>query len=200
MGFKVFHYTKGLNHAFTQSCNTMAQAAMLHSPSAMLGKNDTVMPWRNRACQYLAIERKVLAGSPNQSYQLSRYDNKDNFMLDSKSPLLDRDDRIIGLIGSCLEINSLSVFSKKPTLLQNGSLVVNVGGNEIHMSKRETIVLQWILRGKMTSEIGLLENRSTRTIEGHIANIKRKLQAQTKGDIIYIAHQLGLLHLTFESG
>ena len=194
MGFNVFNYTKGLNHTFIQCCNTMADG-----PSFMAGKADEDMPWRDRADEYLTAERKVLSGLTYQTYQFARYANKDNPVLDSKSPLFDKHNRIIGLIGSSIEISSLSASPSNPALMKDGALFINTGHEKIHLTKRETVVLKWVLRGKMTSEIGLLENRSKRTIEGQIANIKRKLQAQTKGDIINMAHQLGLLHLTFES-
>ena len=201
MGSKVFHYMKGLNHAYTQSCAELAEIAMADGPSFMVGKTGEDMPWRDRAHEYLATEKKVLSGLTHQTCVYARYFNRDHLVLDNKSPLLDRNDRIIGLIGSTMETgSSQSAFRSHPALMKDGSLFISIGSEKIHLTKRETVVLKWILRGKMTSEIGLLENRSTRTIEGHIANIKRKLQAQTKGDIIYIAHQLGLLHLTFESG
>ena len=162
MGFKVFGYTKGLNHAFTQCCNTISEAARVEGPSSLIGKSDADLPWKDRLSEYTADERKVL-------------------------------------IGSTIEITTPSAFLTKPAFIENGSLIVIIGNEKIHLTKRKTIVLKWILRGKMTSEIGLLESRSKRTIEGHIANIKRKFQAQTKGDIINMAHQLGLLHITFQS-
>lgn len=195
--FNLYQYTKLPNLTFSQCCNALAEAAKVEGPTSLVGQTDETMPWRNRAADYAVEEKKVLQGHLSQAYQLVGFDNEDHLMLNNKSPLLDRHNNVVGIIGSSIDMSRLAIFHKQKTHIKNQSLVVVCGGETITLTRRETVILKWILRGKMSCEIALLENRSKRTIEGHIVNLKQKLQAQTKGDIIYMAHQLGLLYLTF---
>lgn len=67
---------------------------------------------------------------------------------------------------------------------------------ENSFTSREFFVLTHYLQGKSPKEIASLASVSTKTIEFHVANIKRKLHCKKKSDIFNAAIDLGFVHLT----
>lgn len=58
--------------------------------------------------------------------------------------------------------------------------------NHFHLTKREIECLSYLLRGKTFKEIALTLKLSPRTVECHINNIKEKVGAHTKSELIKI--------------
>jgi DNA-binding CsgD family transcriptional regulator len=55
---------------------------------------------------------------------------------------------------------------------------------KIKISDRERICVCYLLRGMSAREIGETIFRSQRTVEDHIANLKRKFNCRTKSELI----------------
>ena len=64
----------------------------------------------------------------------------------------------------------------------------------IHLSARETEVLQMVARGLTNREIASSTGLSRLTIETHTRNIYRKLDVGSRTEAVFEAHSLGLLH------
>jgi len=65
--------------------------------------------------------------------------------------------------------------------------------NENTLTNREMEVLRLIVRGHTNNQIAKILNISTRTVEGHRANIMDKLDLHSRVDLVEYAEQHGLL-------
>jgi DNA-binding CsgD family transcriptional regulator len=72
----------------------------------------------------------------------------------------------------------------------------DVFGNA-YFTEREIEVFKRLLLGYTAQQIGKILKISAKTIESYIGNIKLKLQAKTKGEIIATAIQFGLTHILY---
>lgn len=66
------------------------------------------------------------------------------------------------------------------------------GKEEVYFTKKQLAVINWLLHGKSTEEIGIILNLSKRTVEEHISNIKNKLNCYKNTQLIY---KLGKLNI-----
>lgn len=67
--------------------------------------------------------------------------------------------------------------------------------NHQYLTRREIECLIWLVKGKATPAIALILNLSTRTVEKHIENIKRKLDCHTQCQLGYILAKLDIADL-----
>jgi DNA-binding CsgD family transcriptional regulator len=63
----------------------------------------------------------------------------------------------------------------------------------VHLTPRETEVLNWIKEGKSSWEISVIFNCAKRTVEFHIVNIKKKLCAVSRAQAVAIGLEQGLI-------
>lgn len=61
------------------------------------------------------------------------------------------------------------------------------------LSKREIEVLNWLRQGKSSWDISMLLHISERTVNFHVDNIKRKLDAVNRSQAVSVAVQQGLI-------
>lgn len=64
---------------------------------------------------------------------------------------------------------------------------------KIHITRREIEVLQWLQQGKSSWEISKILGLSERTVNFHIYNVREKIQAVNRPQMITIALRLGLI-------
>lgn len=64
--------------------------------------------------------------------------------------------------------------------------------NTEHLTKTEMECCHWIYQGKTSEEIAMITNRSKRTIEKHIENIKVKLGLYNKGQLVKAIKEFGI--------
>ena len=62
-----------------------------------------------------------------------------------------------------------------------------------HLSRRQLECLYWTQMGKSASDIGGILHLSSRTVEGHIANVCHLLGVRTKIQAVSKAKDLGLI-------
>ena len=62
------------------------------------------------------------------------------------------------------------------------------------LSARETEILEVISEADNFNEIGEILTISPHTVTAHIKKIYRKLQVHSRGEAVYEASQMGLLH------
>ena len=65
----------------------------------------------------------------------------------------------------------------------------------IMLSPREKEVLNWLQRGKSSWEISVILDISERTVNYHVTNLMRKLDATNRPQVVAIAIRLGLIDL-----
>lgn len=113
--------------------------------------------------------------------------------LSFKTSLYDSSNNVVGLFGISLVLRDGENFKKQSNLLNNFKIaslapilippaVTKIGDTKL--TKRETQCLYLLLKGKTSREIGQIWNRSIRTIQRHVENIKIKLSCRTKSELI----------------
>lgn len=93
-----------------------------------------------------------------------RHDGNYVNIVSKKNPIFDSRDRLVGLIGFCIEIP------------------VSIGLK--NLSKREYATVALLAQGKTDKEIGKLLDISPRTAETYINNAKIKLKVTTRSELI----------------
>lgn len=102
---------------------------------------------------------------------------------------------LIGVFGMSLIIDpqrGLSLADSMHFLAETGLLASSLEtplfpgliSNDIYFTKREKEILSHLIRGKSAQMIAVIFNRSKRTIEHHIENMKIKTNSQTKSELI----------------
>lgn len=69
---------------------------------------------------------------------------------------------------------------------QTNRYYLDIKSNGEYLTKAEIECCYWIYQGKTSEEIAIVTNRSKRTIDKHIENIKTKLSCYNKGQLIKI--------------
>jgi diguanylate cyclase (GGDEF)-like protein/PAS domain S-box-containing protein len=95
-------------HAVFVGCNAaFARDAGLAEPAEIVGKTDYDLPWRELAEEYAVDDKAVLStGRPKLGYDEGqvRADGGQSWVHVSKVPLLDGDDRVVGILGTYEDI------------------------------------------------------------------------------------------------
>ena len=61
------------------------------------------------------------------------------------------------------------------------------------LSARELECLQWVSRGKSSSDIGVILSLSPRTVDSYLEKVCAKLRVRTRIEAVVAAVQIGLL-------
>lgn len=114
--------------------------------------------------------------------------NSEIFQLE-KSPLIDHNNMITGLIYYCRPCNKNEVFRMLKKLdddLQLNTLhyMLNDNRNKYALTNRECECIFLLIRGKTAKEIGALLSLSKRTVESYIENIRNKMNCKNKSEIL----------------
>jgi DNA-binding CsgD family transcriptional regulator len=96
--------------------------------------------------------------------RILRHDGNYVNLLSKKSPIFDKQDKLVALIGFCMEI-PIATAAK-------------------FLSKREYAAISLLAQGNTDKQIGKKLCISPRTVETHINNAKIKLNATTRAELI----------------
>lgn len=117
----------------------------------------------------------------------------------NRFPLFDHNNKISGVFGLTVNITD-SLLVKRSGLFGYLIMAAHTNRREKYLNElftnketdqsvsglslKESKCLYYVLRGKSAREIGEILFISTRTVEGHIANAKDKLQCKTRSELI----------------
>jgi len=118
--------------------------------------------------------------------------------LSSKTPLRNKTGKIIGVIGTSIEITRFTQESSvKDTLKKVNSSVKSIHKlssytkfQNLHFTPREIDVLHLLIQGQTAKKIAEHFHLSSRTIEGHIERLKIKMNANSKYDLLEKIYEL----------
>ncbi len=102
-------YWKDRNGVYL-GCNQMqAEMAGLESPNDMIGKTDSEMPWKEISQILEEVDQRIMnTGVPEEIIEKPTLSNgMQLIMLTNKSPLYDSEGKIIGIVGTSLDITAL---------------------------------------------------------------------------------------------
>jgi DNA-binding CsgD family transcriptional regulator len=116
-------------------------------------------------------------------------------MLSFKYPWFDINRQLIGIFGISIaldNLNGMSLANSMSLLTQTGllqtesvqNILPGLSCGEIYFTEREKTILFQLIRGKSARAIASLIDRSQRTVECHIENIKNKTNSSTKSELI----------------
>jgi len=176
-------------------CNlTFAKIAGFSSPEKIIGKtdHDLFLPFLeergikeivnlDQAIMFYDIEKTVIEIGINQSKLKAKYISK-------KAPLKNKYDKIIGIVGTSLEITD-QISTNILTISSTENLKIP------KLSQRQIECLYYLFRGLTNKQIAKTLNLSPRTIETYVEQLKNKLACNTKSELIAKAFELNLFVL-----
>jgi DNA-binding NarL/FixJ family response regulator len=122
--------------------------------------------------------------------------------LTKKSPSYDKNGRLVGVSGRCINITELLsnvsqlIFDEALPCqkLKKGTYTIGYDSADIKLSSRQQECLFFLLRGKTAKQIGQQLNLGHRTIESYLETIKSKFNCQTRYELIDRATEMGFLN------
>lgn len=150
------------------------------------------------ADQFIEQDKLVLRTKKlHQSIEIMRYSDGNLYsFLSQKNLLRDENQQIFGIlfVGAML---SDVMIEKILTVTQHRFFIGNISkkqpniytitesqNNSLNLSKRQQESLFFLLRGKTAKEIGEFLNISTRTVQAHIDQLKRKFDCFSRSQLI----------------
>lgn len=164
-------------HSVFQGCNKyFAHIAGLSSPEEVIGKTDFDMPWAESfAEQYLESDRMVLEGVIQDSFLETQVQASGRTLINivNKVPLFDENNNKIGVIGC---------FSEYVASTSSGILIDKLENQ--YLTRREVDCAKLLIHGLSAKKIAAELNLSQRTVQHYIENIRAKLGAANKSELI----------------
>lgn len=180
---KQYHWIKDKNFKYTNCSEGFAFLAGVDSPLSLIGKTDFDLIWTDKADLYLKEDQIVFDGSAYQGNQIQRTSSGIIKIIVSKSPLYNRNGKIIGTIGSSIDVSHIAKKSNNKNIEK--------------LTSKQLIILKYVAIGYSSKRIANILHRSHRTVESHIETLKYKFQCHNKNDLINLAIDLGVINITF---
>lgn len=194
-----FAYAKSLSGQYLFVCENIAEVAGFDSPAQVIGLQDSDLVWRDQSEEYRQQDfqvsnGRVLTNHPHM-IRFAQEPNKIRRVLGMKTALRNKENQIIGIIGSTIDVTEHYILQSPGYFDATGKkFIFNGPLSGLTFSKKQMTLLQYLTMGYSAAEIANLVNRSKRTIEGHIEHLKYKLQCTSKSEIIRWAVTSGLSH------
>ena len=196
----LYIWAKDKNYRYIYCNENYAMAAGIDSPHQIIGKSDDQMPWRHLADFFKAGDYGVLQGNIRiNAVEVSDTLNKVKDILVTENILLDSHGESIGVVGSFVDITGKQLIKKAGhyDAFNKRYYLGEEDFEDTYLTGREIIVFKRILLGYSAQQIAQTLKISPKTIEGYMENIKNKLQAKSRGEIISTAIQFGLTHILY---
>lgn len=187
--FDVFHWVKDKSLRFLSCSEGVAELAGVDSPYQMIGKTDDDFMWSNRSQFYRKEEDIALSGRELQQIQTQKTVKGVINIFVTKSPLYNLSRKIVGTVGSSIDISHYFITKKDIKIVDSGALI----RQKYYLTKREVEVLKLLLYGYTNKLVATQLHISIRTVESHVDAIKQKLGCQHKHQILKQAILSGLL-------
>jgi PAS domain S-box-containing protein len=173
-------FWKDKNSVFLGANEHFAYIAGLCSVIDVKGKTDYTMPWGKTHADLYRMRDKEIINTAIAAKQIEtqlRANGKLVTVIVHKAPLLDNKGKVIGVIGSFIEL---------PNGFDNSH-------NHISIPPSQQAVLTHVVQGLSAKEIAKKLNLSQRTIEFYTVILKKKFSCRSKSELITKAWQLGFI-------
>ena len=149
------------------------------------------------ADRYIEQDKEVLNSGIQQHIDIGRYPDGDlQIHFSTKKMLLDKDNEVMGTIFTCITLNSsLLNFLYHNLVVDTGPGFYTIGGHfkQYNLKPKESKCLFYLIRGYTAKEIAKKIYISPKTVEYHIEQLKNKLSASNKSELIEKAIHLGFV-------
>lgn len=138
-----FVFWKDLKSRYLGCNNLFAQSAGLNSPSAIIGKTDYDLPWRETAERYATDDRRLIETNTAKlefEEPQSRPDGSTLWLKTSKVPLRNTDGSVFGILGVYVDITERKQAEEQ---LRLQSAALNAAANAIVITNREGTI-EWV--------------------------------------------------------
>lgn len=196
----LYIWAKDKNYRYLYCNEHYAMAAGLDSPKQIEGKSDDDMPWSHLADFFRAGDYGVLQGNTRiNAVEVSETINNVKDILVTENKLLNTSGEEVGIVGSFIDITGKQLI-KKAGYYDAFNKRYYLGEEDFagtYLTGREIVVFKRLLLGYTAQQIAQSLKLSPKTIEGYIENIKNKLQAKSRGEVVSTAIQFGLTHILY---
>jgi len=195
-----FYYAKNLDGQYLFANEEFAHYAFCDSEQQIKNKRDDDLPWKKQASLLQSIDSRVIAitGFFQEIVEIIHPEYGVTQFLTTKKRLLNNEGKTCGVVGMSV---SLSVQDNYPQMWhKTNKSVINKRfflGKEFsdqYLTHQEIKVYRIILLGYSAKEGGELLNISSKTIEFHTEQLRKKLSCHNKGELLRKAHQYGFSH------
>lgn len=160
----------------------------------LIGQSDYDAPWSAQADIIRQADQQVIEEDRTivfEEYGTLASGKIEGFLV-TKSPFKDEHGNLLGIIGTSISITHerQKLFSSDPPGFLNN---LDVNASTIYLSKKEIECVNWMIKGKSSSEIAGILGISKRTVETHMNNIKKKLNCYKQFQVGYLLGKYGHL-------
>ncbi|MFK0666699.1 LuxR C-terminal-related transcriptional regulator [Aeromonas salmonicida] len=177
---------KDSQHRFVASNNAFSVFSGV-PPEKLIGLNDYDMPWHEQANIYVSHEKDILSGL-NYSVIEPLPGLKKVNLVTQKSIIYDLHGIPQGTIATAIPLNAEIEFSN----LSGRSDVIRVADYGLGLTKLESLVLYYVLKGHKRADVAEKLNISTSSFDFHMRNLKRKFLVDSTDKVKIAAYKMGL--------
>lgn len=190
-------------------CNqAVAKSLGMLSAKAIVGCQDTDLPWAQEAENYLKFDADVLQGKHVSMVEKIYLKHSGCcYAITRKSPIYNDLNKIEGIFGQAFLLSSAEVVNSIQDIYQQDRHLFDevelsnyqVLDNFPSLTQRETECLFYFLRKYSAKNIAVHLGISARTVEQHIVSIKRKYHCATRAALLEFCFNKGLHRIILSS-
>lgn len=177
---------KDSQHRFVASNNAFSVFSGF-SPEKIIGLSDLDMPWSEQSKIYIAHEKDILSGLSYSVIEPLPGIKKAN-LITQKTIIYNHLGIPQGTIATALPLDTDVEFGN----LSGKSDAIKVVDYGLGLTKKESIVLYYALKGYKRTEVAEMAQMSTSSYDFHMRNLKEKFKADTTDQLKSIAYAQGL--------
>lgn len=183
-------YCKDLQGTYLES-NPYLNSIAANSNKPLYGLDDYSTAWHATADELREDDRSVTASNDTFIFRekVLTAQGQNVVMLSTKQPLHDSAGNIVGITGCSMNISDN--LQKEYTQETAQKQVQTRNSTSTKITPRELDVIQWLIKGKSASETATILNISEHTVQGHIDNIKQKLNCHKQFRLGYMLGKYG---------
>jgi len=199
---------KDLDSTFLGANAEYAQLFGFKSKEEVIGKTDHDLQCKaaEHADRFRALDQTVLQSQKIiKALEIHKYADGIKVYLTTRQALKNPDNSLRGTICHGIELNN-QLYAEIGTMLLRFNPIADrcsdkegsysIGGKyaEAFLSRRESEILFFLLRGKSAKAIACLLKISFRTVEKYVENLKIKFLCKNKADLISYAIETGFIY------
>ena len=177
---------KDIHHRFVASNSGFSVFSGV-SPEKIIGLSDLDMPWSEQAQIYIAHEKDILSGL-NYSVIEPLPGLKKANLITQKTIIYDHSGLPQGTIATAIPLNVDVEFGN----LAGRSDAIRVVDYGLGLTKKESLVLYYALKGYKRTEVAEMAQMGTSAYDFHMRNLKAKFGADTTEQLKSLAYAQGL--------
>ena len=180
---------KDVNRSYQGANKSLLELKGVRYLKDITGKTDEELSPASAEDNKVFLEQDLCVLKGDKISAVHRDSKTNTVFLLEKSPIINKENTITGLIYYCRPWHKADVFhilSQVDNKLDLGFQNYTLGHyhNKFKLTTRECECVFVLIRGKTAKEISGLLSLSKRTVESYIENIKNKMNCQNKAEIL----------------